>query len=330
MDPVALTEALVDIPSPTGEERAVVDYMAGVLTSLGYRLQRLEVEPGRDVLYALLDDPVVVLSTHLDVVPPHLPFRADREWLHGRGTCDAKGIAATMVAAAERMRASGERRVGLLFVVGEETGGDGARAANALEPKGRFLINGEPTENKLSIGQKGAVTFELTALGRAAHSAYPEEGKSATDALLAAIDRIRRIPTPTDPVLGDTTLNVGLIAGGVAANVIAPEARATLMYRTVADATPLREAIIDAAGPDVTVGWKGQFGHVRSPALDGWDTTTVRFASDLAHLGPWGTGYQLGPGTIKVAHTADERIRISEIHEGVDCYVRLISQLLAG
>lgn len=329
-DPIALTEALVDIPSPTGDERAVVEFMAGVLTTLEYRLQRLEVEPGREVLYATLDAPVVVLSTHLDVVPPHLPFRADREWLYGRGTCDAKGIAATMLAAAEELRAAGERRVGLLFVVGEETGGDGAKAANALEPKGRFLINGEPTENCLSIGQKGALTFELIALGKAAHSAYPEEGKSATDALLGAIERIRTIPTPSDPLLGETTLNVGMIAGGVAANVIAPEARATLMYRTVADDGPLKEAIIAAAGPEVTVTWKGRFGHVRSPTLEGWDTTTVRFASDLAHLSPWGTGYQLGPGTIKVAHTADERIRIADITEGVASYVRLVRQLLAA
>ncbi|MCC7131038.1 MAG: M20/M25/M40 family metallo-hydrolase, partial [Gemmatimonadales bacterium] len=173
IDPIALTRDLCRIPSPSGQEAAVVDFMAGRLSELGYRVTRLPVAPGRDVLYAILDAPVVVFSTHLDVVPPDLEFREDDEWLHGRGTCDAKGIAAAMVAAAERLRAAGERRIGLLFVVGEETGGDGAQAANALEPKGRFLINGEPTENRLSIGQKGAVAFELLATGKAAHSAYP-------------------------------------------------------------------------------------------------------------------------------------------------------------
>lgn len=328
IDPIALTRDLCRIPSPSGQEAAVVDFMAGRLGELGYRVTRLPVAPGRDVLYAILDAPVVVFSTHLDVVPPDLEFREDDEWLHGRGTCDAKGIAAAMVAAAERLRAAGERRIGLLFVVGEETGGDGAQAANALEPKGRFLINGEPTENRLSIGQKGAVAFELLATGKAAHSAYPEEGHSAIEDLLDAIARIRALVLPTDPLLGTTTLNVGLITGGVAANVIPPAASATLMYRTVSDQAELEARVRAAAGPGLSLRRLFGFGHVRSPALDGWDTTTVKFASDLAHLTPWGTGYQLGPGTIKVAHTAGERIRKAELLEGVDRFVELARQLL--
>jgi acetylornithine deacetylase len=328
IDPVQLTRDLVRIPSPTGQEEAVVALMADLLDRLGYRLTRLPVTPGREVLYATLDPPVVVLSTHLDVVPPHLDLREDEEWLHGRGACDAKGVAAAMVAAADRLRAEGERRVGLLFVVGEETGGDGAQAANRLEPKGRFLINGEPTENRLSIGQKGAVAFEITAAGRAAHSAYPEEGHSAIDDLLDAIARVRGLALPTDPLLGDTTLNIGLISGGVAANVIPAAAAATLLFRTVSDQEALERLIRDAAGPAVKLRRLFGFRHVLSPALEGWETTTVKFASDLAHLTPWGVGYQLGPGTIKVAHTAEERIRKAELIEGVDRYVRLARQLL--
>jgi acetylornithine deacetylase len=329
IDPVSLTRELIRIPSPTGDETAVVDFMAGLLERLGYHLVRLPVTPNRDCLYATIGTPVVVLSTHLDVVPPHLDAGEDEDCLYGRGSCDAKGIAAAMVAASERLRQVGEDRVALLFVVGEETGGEGARAANQLEPKGRFLINGEPTENKLSIGQKGTAIFELTATGRAAHSAYPEEGVSAIDALLEAIARIRTIEVPTDPVLGDTTLNVGLIQGGVAANVIPPNASATLMFRTVEDAGPLEQQVRAVAGP-VAVRRVAGFDPVRSPALPGWETTTVKFASDLAHLGPWGVGYQLGPGSIKFAHTATERIRKAEIAEGVGLYQRLVQQLLAS
>ena len=328
IDAIALTKELVAIPSPTGDEAQVVDFMGDRLEALGYQVRRLEVTPGRDVLYATLEPPVVVLSTHLDVVPPHLPPAEDEEWLRGRGTCDAKGIAAAMVAAAGRLRARGEARVALLFVVGEETGGDGAQAAARLEPKGKFLINGEPTENRLSIGQKGALSFTLHVKGKAAHSAYPEEGRSAIEPLLDALERIRRLDFPADPLLGDTTMNIGQISGGVAPNVIPADAEATLLFRTVAETEPLEQAVRHAAGKEVEVRRGYSFRHVRSRHLPGWETTTVKFASDLGHLGAWGEGYQLGPGTVRVAHTADERIRKSDLLEGVDCYVRLAGQLL--
>jgi acetylornithine deacetylase len=322
VDPISLTRDLVRIPSPTGEEAAVVAFMAELLTRLGYNVARLEVTPGRDILYATLESPVLVFTTHLDVVPPHLPVGEDAEWLYGRGTCDAKGLAAAMVAAAERLRDEGEQRIGLLFMVGEETGGDGAQAASALEPKGRFLINGEPTENRLSIGQKGSVCFTLEATGKAAHSAYPEEGRSAIELLLDALERIRALELPSDPLLGDTTLNIGLLAGGVAPNVIPPEASATLLYRTVADPGPLELAVRQAAGPEIRVERRFGFRHVRSTPLPGWDTTTVKFASDLA--------YQMGPGSIRFAHTAQERIRKADLEAGVECYVRLAKQLLSN
>jgi acetylornithine deacetylase len=327
MDPVSLTRDLVAIPSVTGAEAPVIAFMAALLESQGFAVRRHPVTPGRDVVYATLDAPALVFSTHLDVVPPELPISEDEEWLYGRGTCDAKGIAAAMVAAALRLRDLGERRIGLLFMVGEEQGGDGAQACATLEPKGRFLINGEPTENRLSIGQKGAICFRLAASGIAAHSAYPEEGRSAIELLLDALQRIRALPLPTDDLLGETTLNIGLIEGGVAPNVIPAAAGATLLFRTVTDTTEL-EATVRAAARPLAVERVFQFAPVRSRPLPGWETTTVKFASDLSHLAAWGQGYQLGPGTIRVAHTANERIRKADLHEGVERYIRLARQLL--
>lgn len=329
MDPIALTRELAAIPSPTGEEAAAVSFLAALLEHEGFRVRRQPVTPGRDNLLALLDDPLVVFSTHLDVVPPHLEVREDAEWLYGRGTCDAKGLAAAMTAAALRLRDRGERRVALLFLVGEEDGSDGARAAAALEPRGRFLINGEPTENRLSIGQKGALRVRLTASGRAAHSGYPELGESATEALLDTLARIRALPLPSDPVLGPATLNIGLISGGVAPNVIPPDAAADLMFRTVGDTAALRAAVRAACHPRVSPEFPLEFPPVRSAPLAGWESTVVSYASDLPFLASWGEGYQLGPGSITVAHTPEERIRKADLLEGVDRYVRLATELLA-
>ena len=328
MDPIDLTKQLCRIPSPSGDEAAVTDFMAGQLGSLGYRVTRQAVAPNRANLYAVLDDPLVVLCTHLDVVPPHLELREDAEWLYGRGVQDAKGIAAAMVSAAVRLRDLGERRVALLFTVGEETGSDGAKAAAALALKGRFLINGEPTENRLCIGQKGALHYILTASGVAAHSAYPEEGVSATEALLDSLARIRALALPADPLLGPSTLNIGRLQGGVATNVIPPHAMADLMFRTVAPTAELDRAVRAALSPNVSaqVGFDTPF--YKAPALPGWDVTTVSYASDLPHLSAWGTGYQMGPGTIRVAHTAHERVLKQDLRDGVDCYARLITDLI--
>lgn len=330
MDPIELTRELCAVYSPTGREAAVTALVARRLGDLGWSVARQPVGPGRDNLYATLDPPVVVFCTHLDVVPPELPLAEDDEWLRGRGVCDAKGIAAAMIAAAQELRAAGERRIGLLFTVGEETGSDGAKAASGLGPRGRFLVNGEPTENRLSIGQKGALLLRLEAAGRAAHSAYPEEGVSAVDALLLTLERIRRLPLPDDPLLGATTLNIGLISGGVAANVIPPAAQADLLFRTVTGTGSLREAVQQACAPGVTARVIFDTPSVKAPALPGWDTTVVSYASDLPHLAAWGTSYQLGPGTIRVAHTNDERIRKADLVAGVSAYVRLARQLIGG
>ena len=329
-DPIALARALAEIPSPSGEEGAVVAHLAGVLAGLGYHVVRQPVSQGRDNLYAYREAPEVVFSTHLDVVPPHLPVREDEEFLWGRGVCDAKGIAAAMVAAAEQLAAGGERRIGLLFLVGEETASDGAAAAAALEPKGRFIVNGEPTDNRLVIAAKGALHVELHSTGLAAHSAYPREGRSAILPLIDTISRIRRMPVPFDPSLGETTINVGMIRGGVAPNVIPPEASATLLFRTVGPTDALKDLIVSLVDPHVVVEFRREIPAHIAPAVPGWDSTTVAFASDLPFLSAWGYGVMMGPGSILTAHTAEERISKAALMEGVDLYVRLATDLLAG
>lgn len=330
MDALELTRALVALETPTGAEGPATDFLDAELRRAGYQVVRQPVSPGRHNLYAYREPPALVFSTHLDTVPPHLPLAEDAESIHGRGSCDAKGLAAAMIAAAERLAERGERRIGLLFVVGEENGSDGALAAANLGPRGRFLINGEPTENRLSIGQKGSLRADLQAAGRAAHSAYPDEGVSAIAALLDTIDRIRRMPLPSDPLLGESTLNLGLIGGGVAPNVIAPAASAQILIRTVGPTEPLKKAIRSLLAPGVTVDFPVELPCYKGgTAPPGWETTVVSYASDLPFLEPWGERYQLGPGTIRVAHTSQEHIRKADLLRGVDLYVRLASDLLA-
>jgi acetylornithine deacetylase len=330
MDVLELTRSLVALETPTGSERPAIEFLDGALSRVGYRTVRQPVSPGRENLYAYREPPAVVFSTHVDTVPPYLPLAEDAETIRGRGSCDAKGLAAAMVAAAERLAARGERRVGLLFLVGEENGSDGARAAADLGPRGRFLVNGEPTENRLSIGQKGTLRVDLEAVGRAGHSAYPDEGTSAIAALLDTLDRIRRMPLPSDPLLGSSTLNIGLISGGVAPNVIPAHASAQVLIRIVEPTGPLKEAIHRLLAPGVMASFPVELPfHKGGTAPPGWDTTVVSFASDLPFLAGWGEGYQLGPGSIRVAHSAGEHIRKADLLAGVDLYVRLASDLLA-
>jgi acetylornithine deacetylase len=330
MDALELTRSLVALETPTGAEGPATDFLDAALRRAGYQVVRQPVSPGRQNLYAYRELPALVFSTHLDTVPPYIPLSEDGESIHGRGSCDAKGLAAAMVAAAERLAERGERRIGLLFVVGEENGSDGALAAAHLGPRGRFLINGEPTENRLSIGQKGSLRVDLQATGRAAHSAYPDEGVSAIAALLDTIERLRRMHLPSDPLLGQSTLNLGLIGGGVAPNVIPPAASAQLLVRTVEPTGPLKNAIKALLAPGVTVDFRVDLPFFKGGAAPaGWETTVVSYASDLPFLEPWGERYQLGPGTIRVAHTSQEHIRKADLLRGVDLYVRLASDLLA-
>lgn len=332
LDPIALTRELVALETPTGREGPATGLLAGLLAGRGYRVLRQAVTPGRENLYAFREGPEVVFSTHLDCVPPYVPLREDETHLHGRGTCDAKGLAAAMVAAAEQLAEAGENRIGLLFVVGEENGSDGAHAAASLEPKGRFFINGEPTENRLCVGQKGSLKVVLEAAGRAAHSGYPEEGESAILPILDSIERIRRLPLPSDPLLGPGTLNVGIIEGGVAPNVIPPHARAELLVRLVGPSAPIRELLAGAMAPGARITFPVElpFFKAPAPAPVGWETTVVSYASDLPFYEAWGARYQLGPGSIRVAHTDQERIAKAELTEGVGRYVRLARELLAA
>jgi len=330
MDALELTRALVALETPTGSEGPAIDFLDGALRRAGHRTARQPVTRGRENLLAFRETPELVFSTHVDTVPPHIPLSEDDEVIGGRGSCDAKGIAAAMVVAADRLAALGERRIGLLFLVGEENGSDGARAAAELEPRGRFLVNGEPTENRLSIGQKGSLRVDLEATGRAAHSAYPEEGVSAITALLDTIARLQRMPLPSDPLLGPSTLNVGLIQGGVAPNVIAPRATAQVLIRTVEPTDALQATICGLAAPGVSIRFPVELPfHKGGVAPPGWETTVVSFTSDLPFLRSWGEGFQLGPGSIRVAHTAEEHIRKADLLQGIDLYVRLAADLLA-
>ncbi len=266
VDTIELTRELVSLETPTGHEGPAVRLLAELLSSLGYNVARQPVSPGRENLYAYREPPDLVFSTHLDCVPPYVALREDETHLHGRGTCDAKGIAAAMVTAAERLASKGQPRIGLLFVVGEENGSDGARVAAALEPKGRFLVNGEPTENRLSMGQKGSLKMVLECEGRPAHSAYPEHGRSAILPLLDALERLRNFKLPSDPMLGHGTLNIGVLEGGVAPNVIPPKARAEVLVRTVGPTTQLQGELAACAGPEVQVSFPVELPYCKNTA----------------------------------------------------------------
>ncbi len=335
MDLLAFTRALVDLDSTTGQEKPVVDYLFAYLSLVSSRhsgrLERLPAAPNRDNLFLTFGETVVTLSTHMDTVPPYFSSSDSGTHIHGRGACDAKGIIAAMVFAAETLLASGTRNFGLLFVVGEERDSAGATAA-AMTPRGsRFLINGEPTENKLALGSKGTLRYELMARGKLAHSAYPELGHSAIHSLLDALNDIRAIPLSTDGMLGPATLNVGTIRGGRAPNVVADEASAEIMFRLVDSPDSLRDAVAQAVSANRVEAREVLFNpavHLR--ALDGLPTTVVAFTTDIPTFsGAWGEPFLIGPGSIHVAHTAEERICKRELSEAVEIYARMVRQLLA-
>lgn len=329
-----LTRALVDIESVTGHEHAAGVYLHDCLSKLaarsGGRVERMEVESERFNVFASWGVPLVTLSTHMDTVPPFFPSREDGEFIWGRGSCDAKGIAAAMIGAAEKLLADGGANFGLLFVVGEERNSTGAMAA-ARTPRGsRYLINGEPTENKLAIASKGALRLELHARGRMAHSAYPELGDSAINALLDALEAVRRIPLPADPELGATTLNIGTISGGRAPNVIADEAKAEILVRLASEAPPVRDAIAAAVGSRAELREVLAVPVIRFELVDGLATTVVSYTTDVPALCPaWGKPLLIGPGSIHLAHTAEERVPKRELSDAVEIYAGLVRRLHA-
>lgn len=327
-----LTRRLIDIESITPNEREIGDFLWRRLSEMAQhfegQVERMPVEQDRDNIFARFGDPVVVLSTHMDTVPPFIASHEDDDHIWGRGACDTKGIIASMITAAEELLACGGRNFGLLFVVGEERNSAGARVA-AHNPRGsRFLINGEPTENKLAVGSKGALRYEIVARGRMAHSAYPELGESAIEKLLDALERIRRVELPKDGVLGASTLNIGTIQGGRAPNVIPDAAQAEVFIRVVGDVTKLRQEVQRAVAPVAEAREVLMIPAVHLGGLEGFPSTVVAFTTDIPAFGTgWGQPYLIGPGSIHVAHTAEERIPKSQLLESVALYKQLIERL---
>jgi acetylornithine deacetylase len=277
---------------------------------------------------AAVGEPALVFSTHFDCVPPFFPSRVEGGILHGRGACDAKGILAAQVAAAERLRAAGETRIGLVFVAGEERGSDGAKAANTIASQSKYLINGEPTELKLGLATRGCFRVRLTAHGKAAHSGYPQLGESAIEKLLDVLLSLRTADWPADPELGRTHYTVGLITGGVAPNVIPPHAEAEVFFRTVGEHDALRATLHAVVAGRVDVQEILELPAVRLHTVPGFETEVFAYFSDVPFLSQWGTPLLLGPGTIHVAHTDHEHVAIADLERAVDMYADLARSLL--
>jgi len=333
MNVFELTRALVDIESITNNEERIGNYLYDRLSPLAARfdgrLERMEVEPRRFNVFARWGQPLAVtLSTHMDTVPPFFASRDDGEHIWGRAACDAKGIVASMIKAAEALLEAGDRNFGLLFVVGEERNSAGAYRA-ARTPRGsRYIVNGEPTGNKLALGSKGALRYEVVATGKMAHSAYPELGDSAIHKLIDALADMRRLPMPVDRLLGPSTLNIGTISGGRAPNVVAEEARADIMVRLVGKSAGIKRALARAAKGRVELRQVLEIPALRLNSVDGIPTTVVAFTTDIpAFGGQWGEPFLIGPGSIHVAHTLEERVAKSQLTEAVELYQRIVRHL---
>lgn len=333
MDVFALTKTLIDIESITGNEKAVSDWVYAYLQPLaaeyGGTVEQIEVEPDRKNVLAMWGEPVVTLSTHLDTVPPFFPSREDDEFIWGRGACDVKGIIACMIHAVRALLEESNRGFALLFVVGEERNSAGAYFM-AKQPRGsKYLINGEPTSCKLALGSKGALRYELIASGRMAHSAYPELGESAIEKLLDALERVRKIEWPVHPILGPSTLNIGTITGGRAPNVVPDMAKAELLIRLVDDPAPVRAAVAAACEGLVEAREQLCIPAILMESRPGFETDVMKYTTDIpAFGGAWGKPLLLGPGTIHVAHTSQERVPKAELKHATELYAQLVRQLL--
>lgn len=329
-DVVALTSELVALPSVTRDEGGVAAVVADRLAGAGWTVQRQPVSDGRFNVWATRRGGGVTLSTHLDTVPPFVPPRLDGGRLYGRGSCDAKGIAAAMICAAQRLADAGEDRVDLLFVVGEERGSDGATAANALPATSRWLINGEPTESTLAAGCKGALRLTLRTHGREAHSAYPHLGDSAITRMVALLGDLDALVLPTDARLGPCTLNVGTVHGGVAPNVIPGACEAEVLVRLVSDAEGVKERILAWVNGRAEVAFGLCIPAQHFHTVPGFEVRPMAYTSDIPLLTNWGTPLLFGPGSIHVAHTPDEFVAVDELRASVTHYERLVRSLLAS
>jgi len=332
MDVVSFTRRLVDIESISGNEAAVGRALAEDLRSLGYHVERMMVEGDRTNVYATSPqqpNPAVVFSTHMDTVPPFIPSSEGNGRIYGRGSCDAKGIIAAQVAAAEVLKNDGIH-AGLLFLVGEERDSRGAKVANQQTNSCKFLINGEPTENRVAIASKGALRVQLTAAGKMAHSAYPELGESAIDKLIEALHRLRAMPLPSDPELGPCTLNVGTIEGGRAPNVIPDYARAQLLYRLIGPSEQLRRDIPATVGDLAEAEFTLEIPFVRLRTFEDLPTMVAAFTTDVPALSNWGQPLLLGPGSIHVAHTEGEYVEKEQLQAAVKLYCAVARKLIAA
>jgi acetylornithine deacetylase len=330
MDLYELTKALVDIPSVTGNEAACARFLERHLEELGFAVETQPVAGDRFNVFATSGQPKVVLSTHMDTVPPFIPASEDDGFVYGRGSCDAKGILAAQVKAGKQLLEDGITDFGLLFLVGEETVSEGARAANLLARGSEYLINGEPTDNTLVVGTRGMLWFKIQAHGRMSHSAYPERGESAVDRLLDVLADVRALDLPRDPEFGVTHLNIGLISGGRAPNVIADRAEADVMFRTVpepAGSLPLRERLQKLLEGRCELTLVRETPSLRMETIEGFETRVVPFCTDLPALGNWGRPLLVGPGSIHDAHTVGEKVAKAELTKAVEIYVRLVREL---
>lgn len=330
MDVVRFTRELVDIESISGNEGQVGEFLYEALRRNGYDAEKIPVEPGRNNVFAAWPcrpNPAVVLSTHMDTVPPFIPSSEDATRVYGRGSCDAKGIIAAQVAAAERLRAE-EIHVGLLFLVGEERDSLGAKVANRQPRASKYLINGEPTDNRIAIASKGALRAEITSTGRMAHSAYPELGESAIDKLIEALTRLRAMELPSDPEVGPCTLNIGIIEGGRAPNVIPDHARAQLLYRLIGPAHDLRRSIVAEVLDIAQVEFVLEIPFQRLRTVDALPTMVAAFTTDIPALSQWGEPLLIGPGSIHVAHTEGECVEKLALADAVEIYCGIVRGLL--
>jgi acetylornithine deacetylase len=329
MDPLKLTRKLVDIDSTTGEEGAVGAELYDELCRLGYTAHKIPVAHERFNVVATLDErpPQLVFSTHMDTVPPFIRSSEDHDNIYGRGSCDAKGIIAAQIAACQRLRKEGAA-VGMLFLVGEERDSLGAKVANESPLGSRFLINGEPTENKIALASKGALRVEIVARGKMAHSAYPQLGESAIEKLLEALARLRAMTLPHNPEVGPCTVNIGVIEGGRAPNVIPDHAKAQLLYRLVEPAETLRRQIADTVAGLAVADFVLEIPFMKLRTVPGVETMVASFTTDIPALSQWGAPVLLGPGSIHVAHTEREYISKKQLHEAVDLYCTVARQLL--
>ncbi len=328
-DVVSLAAELLAAQSSTGAEGPAVDFVSSWLIRRGWDVMLQEVGPGRSNVWATRRGGGVTLSTHLDTVPPYYPPRREGSRLYGRGSADAKGIAAAMMVAADQLARAGEERVDLLLLVGEEKGSDGARAANHLPATSAWLVNGEPTESKLASGAKGAMRVTVRTRGREAHSAYAHLGRSAIDPLVDLLASLRTLAWPSDPALGETTYNVGVIRGGSEANIVPGAAEAEIMFRVVGDPAPVRDQLTEWAGAAAQLEWGSYIPAQRFHTIDGFEVAPVSYTSDIPLLGRWGTPLLFGPGSITVAHTPDEYVALDELRDSVDAYARIARALLA-